>query len=436
MGGTTAVALIRVVAVALAVWPFPVLVDSLLAGLPADSAAWLRWLGRACAIVGLAWFLLAMALSVRLPRFDLALGGLLTLWRGHHLLGAASFVLLLAHPLLLALAAVPGGPQAVLATLTPPLAAWQVWAGWGALLGLMAFLAPSFSFFGAPDYQRWKLLHRLSGGVMALGVLHAVALPGLLAPSTAAWLWGAVAALAAAALLWRLVLSRWQARRRYRITRVAPLADRVVELTLAGPPLRYDAGQFVYLAPLDPALPAGRGEEHPYSLVSAPHEDVLRIAIKNLGDASAALMNVAEGSTATVEGPYGRFLPRRHHQPALWIGGGIGITPFVSAARGFAARGDAVDVHLVYCANDSGRAYYLDELEAIARQQPGFVVHPHYFAEQGPLDAGFLDARVPDFRQRASYVCGPGGLLALTEGLLRAEGVPRRRITMEEFDLL
>jgi len=436
MGATTAFAVIRLAVAALAIWPLVVVVGGLLAGAPTDAAGWLRWLGRAAGIVGFGWFLLAMVLSVRLPRFDLALGGLLTLWRGHHILGAVSFVLLLAHPLLLSLAAVPGGPQAVLATLTPPPGAWQVWAGWAALIGMMVFLAPSFSFFGAPRYQRWKLLHRCSVLVMAFGTLHAIALPGLLAPTSAVWLWGSVTALAAAAVVWRLVLSRWLARRRYRITRVAPLADRVVELTLEGPPLRYQAGQFVYLAPLDPALPAGRGEEHPYSLVSAPDESVLRIAIKNLGDASGALMDVAEGSEATVEGPYGRFLPQHHDRPALWIGGGIGITPFVSAARGFTGADADVDVQLIYCANDPSRAYYFEELQAIAERQPGFVVHPHYFADQGPLSAAFLQDRVSDFRRRAGYVCGPAPLLALAEDLLRGAGVPRRRITLEEFDLL
>ena len=255
-------------------------------------------------------------------------------------------------------------------------------------------------------------------------------------PPTAEWVWGGVAALAAAAFLWRLLFSRWLSRRRYRITRVDSLAPRVVELTLEGPPLRYDAGQFVYLTPLDPALPSGRGEEHPYALVSAPHEPVLRIAIKELGDASAALMHVAENTLATVEGPYGRFLPPRHDTAALWIGGGIGIAPFVSAARSFASQAGRVDVHLVYCANDSSRAYYLAELARIAASQPGFVVHPHYFAEQGPLSAAFLERCTADYRQRKCYICGPPGLLNLAETILTGEGVPRRHICIKEFNLL
>ncbi len=428
--------LVRLVTFTLVAWPLAVVAADLYAGAPADAAAWLRWLGRAAGLVGFAWFLLAMALSARLPRFDLALGGLLSLWRMHHWLGAFSFVLLLMHPPLLALANVPAGPQAVLATLLPSLDAWTVWSGWAALLFMMLFLAPSFSFFGAPHYQRWKLLHRFSGAVLILALLHALALAGLLKPAAAGWVWGVLAAVTAAAFLWRLLLSRWLSRRQYRISRVNALAPRVVEITLEGPPLEYDPGQFVYFTPLDPSLPVGRGEEHPYSLVSAPHEPDLRIAIKELGDASAALMQVKEGTLATVEGPYGRFVPPQHEGAALWIGGGIGITPFVSVARAFTAQSASVDVHLVYCANDTSRAYYLAELEHIAARQPGFVVHPHYFAEQGALSASFLEGCTADYRQRVCYVCGPSGLLNLAETILTGEGVSRRHIHMEEFNLL
>ena len=118
---------VRLATLALVLWPALPLVAGLGAGLPGDAAAWLGWLGRACGVVGLAWLLVAMVLSVRLPCYDQALGGLLKLWRFHHLLGAASFLLLMLHPVLLALAAVPGGPGAVLATLTPPADVWPVW---------------------------------------------------------------------------------------------------------------------------------------------------------------------------------------------------------------------------------------------------------------------------------------------------------------------
>lgn len=399
-----------------------------------DPAAVLAATGSAAGIAGLSWLLLALLLSHRLPGFDVPFGGLIRLWRIHHIIGAASFIMLLLHPVFLSLAAVPGGPEVVLAVLTPPPTHWPIWAGWLALLLMMMFMAPSFSFFGTPDYPRWKLLHRLSAAAAVLGIAHAIPLSRALPAAQAAWLWGAFGALAGGAFLWRTMLSRWLSRTPYVIADVRHPAAGVVELTLEGPALDFRAGQFVYLTPLDPTLPAGRGEEHPYAIVSAPHEDRLRIAIKDLGDASHALLDVSPGSRVLVEGPYGHFLPERHDRPSLWIGGGIGLTPFVSAARAFA--GSPVDVQLVYCANDASRAYFLAELETIARRTPGLVVHAHYFAEQGPLSHRYLSARVPDVAARAAYVCGPQALLDLAKALLRRSGVPRRRIATEEFNLL
>ena len=46
------------------------------------------------------------------------------------------------------------------------------------------------------------------------------------------------------------------------------------------------------MAPFDRSLSAGYGEEHPYTLSSSPDEDRLRIAIKDLGDASRAIQTI------------------------------------------------------------------------------------------------------------------------------------------------
>ena len=402
-----------------------------------SAASSLRSLGRLAGVAGLAWLLLAMLLSIRVPHWDGPFGGLIRLWHIHHMLGAASFLLLLMHPILLALAAA-NSPAAVLATLTPPLSFWPIWAGWAALLLMMTFLAPSFAFFGEADYQRWKAVHLLSAGAVALGVAHAVPLSRALPAEQAIWLWGLLGGLALAAFLWRTLLSRVFSRRPYRITRVDALARGVVELSLApeGRPMDYDPGQFAYLTPLDPRLGAGRGEEHPYSISSAPSEPLLRMAIKDLGDASGALLEVSVGSRVLIEGPYGQFLPRSHERPALWIGGGIGLTPFMSVARALADNGGPADVQLIYCAKDPTRAYFQDELRAIAAEVPGLSLHMHYFAEAGPLSLSYLETRVPDYRQRRAYICGPLALIALARQLLREAGMARAKITSEEFNLL
>jgi len=251
-------------------------------------------------------------------------------------------------------------------------------------------------------------------------------------------IWLVYGGLALAAFVYRKLLAQRLARRAYTVADVRPVSRGVVELTLApeGELLRYRAGQFVYLTPIDPGLAAGRGEEHPYTLSSAPGERALRIAIKDAGDATRALQTVAAGSRALVEGPYGDFFPARRTNPReLWIAGGIGLAPFLSRARAMSA-GETVDVHLIYCVQDETRAHFLSELEEIAAKFSGFKLWKHFFSREGPLDAAFIAAHCPDFAAREVYLCGPPALAAAARRELRRGGVSASRIHSEDFTWL
>lgn len=213
----------------------------------------------------------------------------------------------------------------------------------------------------------------------------------------------------------------------------------MVEVALAprGSPLHHAPGQFVYLTPRHPELRAGHGEEHPFTLASAPGDACLRIGIKALGDASQAWQDVPAGTQVEVEGPYGTFFNESAaDRPALWFGGGIGITPFVSAARSIADHPRTQPVRLIYLANRPERAYYLDELRDIAAREAAFEVAAHFFNELGPIDADFLRRHCPDFAAREIHICGPSGMTRHLLDLLRGAGVPASRIHTEEFEFL
>lgn len=458
-----------------------VLALGLLEAWPARAAGRLDLAGRLSGALGLACLLVAGVVSFRIPGLDRPFGGLTRLWKLHHRLGLASFLLLLAHPILMALARVPLSPAAPLGALLPGAAGsgapWPLGTGWLALLALMAFLVPSFQLFGRPEYQRWKALHFLSGVALAAGVAHALPLTRTLPRAAALGLWGGLGALALAVFLWRALAARPVLRRPWRIVENRPLADRVTRLFLEpedGRHLAHEPGQFVYLTPRDPGLAAGRGEEHPYTVSSAPGAERLEITVKALGDASSALMDVAEGSLAQVEGPYGEFLSRAlRARRQLWIGGGVGITPFVSAVRARAGRtgqgageradgpagaepsirvdpeglaatdrrpgpggrpwGDTV---LVNCANDPSRAYFLDVLMEASADLDDLTVVAHHYAREGPLGREFLLAHCPDAAERHWFVCGPPVLVDLARRLARELGVSRGRFHSEDFTFL
>lgn len=411
---------------------------ALLVAGPENIPDTLAFAGRAAGILGLSSLLVAGIISVRIPGFDLWFGGLTQLWKVHHVLGAAAFVLVMAHPLLLAFASARVSIQAAAAVLFPYPVSWSVWAGWAAFAALTVFLAPTFWFFGQPEYQRWKALHALSGVAIVLGVAHAVPLGRSLAGNWGKTIWLGYGALALAAFVYRKFVAPLTARKTYTVVNARTIARDVVELTLAPEKelLSYRVGQFVYLTPLDPGLASGRNEEHPYTVSSSPRDPALRVAIKDVGDATHTLQTVAAGGKALVEGPYGDFFPvKKRTDGELWIAGGIGLAPFLSRARALAPE-DKVDVHLIYCVQDETRAHFLSELEAIVVKIPGFRLWKHFFYREGPLSGAFMSACCPDFPSREIYVCGPPPLITAARRELRRHGVPGSRIHTEDFTWL
>lgn len=404
-----------------------------------DCAAVLNLLGRLTGVAGLSCLLVAAILSCRVPGVDRPFGGLTKLWKTHHRLGAAALLLLLLHPPLLALSAAGASLTAAADVLIPPQGDWGTWLGWVALLALMIFLAPGFAFFGEPEYQRWRRLHRLSALAVAAAVAHAAWFGRTLPAAASMAIWIVLASGAIVAVAWRLVFARRSGQLRYVVEQAQAWANNVVELSLRprGRRLDYAAGQFVYLTPFDTSLAAGCGEEHPYTLSSAPGESVLRVAIKALGDATHAIQSIAPGTEVGIEGPYGDFFPRGETaDPELWIAGGIGIAPFLGRMRELAARGAALDGHLVYCVQDPARAHFVDELEQLAARVPGMQLTLHFFYRNGPLDTDFLVRHCKDYVRRRAYICGPEPLIALAADLLVRAGVANNRIVTEEFTLL
>lgn len=418
----------------------PLLLALVLADMPANARDALNLGGRLTGIAGLACMLISAALSVRVPGFDRFFGGLTRLWRIHHRLGLAAFVLILAHPVLMALARVPVSLPAAAEVLWPRATDWPMWAGWVGVLALVIFLAPSFQFFGRPNYPRWKALHFVAGLALLAGLVHTLPLSRLLEAPWGMVVWGSLGLLGLAVFTWRATIARPLQRKAYRVIAREPLAKDVVEISVEpedGSTLDFDPGQFIYFTPRDPELSAGYGEEHPYTLSAAPGEGRLRFAVKNLGDASAALQNIRTGTPCQVDGPYGYFFPaHRRGDPQLWIGGGIGIAPFISAARAMAAGMPWGPVHLIYCANDRNRAYFLDELKDCAGKTDKLQVIPHFFTEEGALTRDFVRSHCGPFQDHRVIACGPPALNDIARQIARAEGVPKTHFYCEEFTFL
>src|SRR3954467_10646391 len=80
---------------------------------------------------------------------------------------------------------------------------------------------------------------------------------------------------------------------------------------------------------------AGAEAGHAFSLVNAPFEDVLTIATRMRDTPyKRALASLAPGSSVRLDGPFGSMtLHKNAQRAAVFIAGGIGITPFMSMLR-------------------------------------------------------------------------------------------------------
>ena len=103
---------------------------------------------------------------------------------------------------------------------------------------------------------------------------------------------------------------------------------------------------------------------HPFTISSAPHEDVVRVTVKALGDYTSRLQELIEpGMPAVIGGPHGRFSHWRGTERQVWIAGGVGVAPFLSWLRAL----DGQLPHRVdFFYSADGEAPFAEEIREIA----------------------------------------------------------------------
>lgn len=400
---------------------------------PAGLDFW-RGAGILLGWLGSSLLLASLLLMLREPHWAAWLGGLERMYRWHHRFGVLGYVLLLAHPLCLALSGWQTSPQLAWQTVAPWAGSWPLWLGWTALLLLMLGLACALLPARHLAYAHWRLLH----GLLALAVILAASHLLLLGLNTALLF---LPLLAVGTLLWRaLFVDLGLAARPYRVQALRRVGLDTLEVLLQ--PLQADRssvpdavaaaaqpGQFVLVAFFDGAGFHGCREYHPFTL-SAVEPSGLRITIKALGNCTRTMQQLVAGTAARVQGPFGIFLPARQDRPAFWLAGGIGITPFIAALRHAPLT---QKTRLLYFYRQRQDAAYLEELQVLAENQPLL----QFAALATGNDRTDLDRHLPTaaaLAGSACYLCGPPALVAAVISALQARGVAAAEIHSERFD--
>ncbi len=147
---------------------------------------------------------------------------------------------------------------------------------------------------------------------------------------------------------------------------------------------------------------------HPFTIATAWNAKDRRIGFiaKELGDHTAKLRDhFDKGRKVLLEGPFGRFTFDDGKARQIWVGAGIGITPFVAKMREMAKVKGNTFVDLFHTTTDVSEEG-LSRMRADAAAA-GIRLHIMVSARDGRLDAARIVQLVPDWATASAWFCGP-----------------------------
>jgi ferredoxin-NADP reductase len=204
-------------------------------------------------------------------------------------------------------------------------------------------------------------------------------------------------------------------------------------------------GQSSDLTLVDPPESDPEGNVRTFSIASVPFDDQLMFATRMRDTAfKRSLKRVPLGTPVKVESAIGSFtLHKNSAKPAVFLAGGIGITPFLSIVR--QADHDRLP-HNLYLFSSNRRpedAPFVEILEKLEKTNPHFrfvatmteVTHSKkkWHGETGLIDKPMLSRYLSDLQGPIYYIAGPPAMVTDMRKMLVASSIDEDDIRTEEF---
>lgn len=207
----------------------------------------------------------------------------------------------------------------------------------------------------------------------------------------------------------------------------------------------FKPGQAIDLVLPELATDDTQANRHAFSLVSAPYEDRLTIATRIRDSAfKRALTGLSASAPVEIDGPFGSLtLHNNRARPAVFVAGGIGITPFVCILRHAAKEALPQRFVLVYSNRRPQDAAFLAELQGLGKHLEGFeliatmtqaaVSEQAWTGRTGAVDGSLLKDIVAGLSAPLCYVAGPPAMVEAMRRQLNQAGVDDDDIRSEDF---
>jgi ferredoxin-NADP reductase len=181
-----------------------------------------------------------------------------------------------------------------------------------------------------------------------------------------------------------------------------------------------------------------------FSLASSPlDKEPIMIAMRMRETAFKTALNAAAfGTKFKVSRPRGSFtLHKDVTRPAVFLAGGIGITPVRSILQSATQERLPHKLYLFYSNREADDAAFIEELQGLAAQNPNFTLVPTVTGhktlawpyEKGHISRDMLTRHLFLLNGPIYYIAGPSGMVTAMTELLNSSGVSQDDVRTEEF---
>ena len=207
----------------------------------------------------------------------------------------------------------------------------------------------------------------------------------------------------------------------------------------------FKAGQYLDMTLLDPPETDTEGNTRTFSIASSPGEETLMVATRMRDTAfKRVLKTMTLGTAVKIEGPSGSLtLHNNVKRAAVFLAGGIGITPFRSIVFRAAEEKLPHRIFLFYSNRRPEDAAFLDELQSLGKDNPNYTLiasmtemaksHRSWNGETTQIDKAMLARYLKDAVSPIYYVAGPPEMVKGLITMIIESGVDEDDIRSEEF---
>jgi len=208
---------------------------------------------------------------------------------------------------------------------------------------------------------------------------------------------------------------------------------------------QFKAGQYVDISLINSPETDPQGIVRSFSIASAPYENELLVVTRMRNSAFKRVLAILPlGTEVKLEGPMGSFtLHKNRAKAAVFLAGGIGITPFLSILRQATEEKLPQPLYLFYSNRHPQDAAFLNDLEILSKLNANFIFIPSmsemekssldWQNERGFINREMLLRHIDGLQGPIYYVAGPPAMVVAMREMLTNAGVEEDDIRTEEF---